>query len=46
MLGGSALVVVSERSVDQRLWTVGGGACEGSDSSANWLLTAVTYGCG
>ncbi len=25
-----------------KAWTVGGSTCEGSDTSANWLLTAVT----
>ncbi len=30
-----------------RAWTVGGGTCEGPDTTANWLLTAVTDGlCG
>ncbi len=27
-----------------KAWTVGGGTCEGSDTSANWLLRAVTDG--
>ncbi len=38
-------VAASPRRVD-KAWTVGGGACEGSDTSANWLLQAVTDGCG
>ncbi len=41
LAGGEA--VVSPCRVD-KAWTVGGGACEGSDTSANWLLTAVTDG--
>ncbi len=43
LAGGEA--AASSCRVDKAL-TVGGGACEGSDTSANWLLTAVTDGCG
>ncbi len=43
LVGGEA--VASRCRVDKAC-TVGGGTCEGSDTSANWLLTAVTDGCG
>ncbi len=43
LAGGEA--AASPCRVD-KAWTVGGGAYEGSDTSTNWLLTAVTYGCG
>ncbi len=43
LAGGEA--AASPCRVD-KAWAVGGGACEGSDTSANWLLTAVTDGCG
>ncbi len=39
LAGGEA--AASPCRVD-KAWTVGGGTCEGSDTSANWLLTAVT----
>ncbi len=41
LAGGEA--AASPCRVD-KAWAVGGGTCEGSDTSANWLLTAVTYG--
>ncbi len=43
LAGGEA--AASPCRVD-KAWTVGGGACEGSDASASWQLTAVTYGRG
>ncbi len=43
LAGGEA--AASPCRVD-KAWTVDGGACEGSDTSATWVLTAVTDGCG
>ncbi len=43
LVGGEA--AASSCRVD-KAWTVGGGSCKGSDTSANWLLTTVTDGCG